>query len=715
MDLSEFESHIGQMLRASEQFGSQVSKQRADLLDRYNGEKYGDEIEDRSQVVATDVADTVDWIMPSLMDIFAASGKVLEFAPVGAEDEQAAEQETDILHHVVMQQNDGFLELHTAIKDALIQKTGVWKWWWETSERQTKESYEGLSALEIEEILKKIAGRSKDYEIVSQEAYTGEEIDPLTGQPQLLFDIEVELTIEIERPRFKAIPPEDFFIPPRHNSLFVRDADFTSHRIRTTVADLVDQGYDEEWAKSLPDDDETLYDNEREARFSGDNDYETDSNQAYAGELMRPVVTFECYIRADYDGDGKAELRKALTGGDSSQKVARWADTSKGEDGLDMEIVEESPFAAITPTLMSHKFYGRAISEQVEDLQRIKTVLWRQMLDNVYASANPSVEMPDACINEHTIEDFLTTRPQKIIRTRGQGGMMREINPPTIIEPVMGAIEYVESARENRTGVTRYNQGLDAESLNQTATGLMRIMTASQMKISLIARVMAETGIKDLFRGLHGLIRRHASKEMTINLRGQWIPVDPRHWAERDDMVVKVGLGIAGRQERQLALQQVLENQKEGIAAQAPVVTWENIHNTLEDFVKAAGLDTPERYWTRPELNPQQPQQQGDPALAQLAQIEALKLQNEALKTQMDAQRDMQKLELERMKLLMQDDRERDKAAQDFVLKEAEIEGKTAVEVDRNWLNAEVQKDRTQAQAAVAAQRATQQPQGASQ
>src|SRR4051812_9244007 len=126
---------------------AQLAQERADAMDYYLGDMSKDmpAQDGRSRAVSTDVADTIEGLMPSLMDIFAGSDEVVRFEPVGPEDEEAAQQETDYVNHVFMQQNPGFLVLYSFIKDALLSKTGIVKVWWEEREEEQRETYYDLS------------------------------------------------------------------------------------------------------------------------------------------------------------------------------------------------------------------------------------------------------------------------------------------------------------------------------------------------------------------------------------------------------------------------------------------------------------------------------------------------------------------------------------------------------------------------------------------
>src|SRR3977135_870690 len=111
---------------------SKLSEERAAALDYYMGDMSRDmpAPEGRSRAVSSDVADTIEGLMPTLMEIFCAGDDVVKLEPVGPQDIQAAEQETDYVNYVFMQQNAGFLVLYSFIKDALLSKVGVVKVWW---------------------------------------------------------------------------------------------------------------------------------------------------------------------------------------------------------------------------------------------------------------------------------------------------------------------------------------------------------------------------------------------------------------------------------------------------------------------------------------------------------------------------------------------------------------------------------------------------------
>ena len=671
------------------EFGDQVQVSRENLYRRYMGEPYGDEEPDMSQVVSTDISDTIEWMMPSLIEIFAGSEETVRFEPIGAEDEQAAEQETAVINHVFFNKNDGFLVFYEWFKDALIAKNGTVKFWWEERERVEVERHRGLTDDElmqvVEDLRSKIGDTSDDafepsvgragekpkfegekgsFTIEEQESIeVGQAFDEMTGELVPIYEhsFTARMRYEDGRVRVAVLAPEDFLLSPRHTSIFLDDIDFCADRVRSTVGDLLAEGFDEESVKRLKTDEQSyLSETIRDARHRDDTGNTTET-AGYAGEAMRPVTYYECYVRTDRDGDGIPERWKVSFDG---SKIM----TRGGEPDME-EWQGPPPFASITPIIMSHKFYGRSPAELVEDLQRIKTVLIRQLLDNVYATQNPSTEIPETAIGENTVDDFLTMRAGgKIIRT-AHPGMMREIPIPPIAPQLLQVIEYVDSLRENRSGVTRYNQGLDAQSLNKTASGINQILTASQQKIQLIARVFAETGIRALFRGIHRTMTHYGRRELSFKLRSEWVSVDPRHWRERTDMAVNVGLGTGSKDSRILHLRELLAIQAEARREGSPLVDDSKIYNTLAKLVEAIGLKSADPYFIDPRDENgevmQSPAQDVDPVTAALAAAEQAK-----------AAIEQEKLRLDLAKETAKDDRERDKHEVELLLKVREAQAK---------------------------------------
>ena len=699
-----------QLEQASGSFYSTISEHRAELDKRFHGRPYGDEISDRSQVVSTDIADTIAWIIPALMKIFAGSEQAVRFEPQNADDEEAALQETDVCSYVFYRQNNGFHILYEAFHDALVKKNCIIKTWWEEKEETRIEEYAGL---EYEELIKLLVDLGSDedrltealervaeegsavikvpvdteksdvvsVEFLEHEIYEEEReiegIDPATGQPIALmedvdlFDIKLRIKENIGRVRITTLAPENFMLTPRWDSIYLDECPFTAHREVMPRSRLIELGYDREQVEGLSTGDEFEFTEERIERFEPE---ETDA----LGSLVstergqEEVLVSECYIRIDRDGDGVAELLKVTTGGPLGE-VLKWEESGKP----DIEEVARNPFQSGTPLLVPHKFFGQSIAEIVQDIQRIKTVLQRQMLDNIYLINNMRPEIGERGIGQNTIKDLLNWKPGAPIRTK-EAGQLAFHHPPAMWQNTLTPIEYMDSVRENRTGITRYSQGLDGDSLNSTATGIMQIMDASRDKIELIARAFGEFLVRPVFREIRELLREHSSKQMTIRLRGEWADVDPRRWRNREDMSVSVGLGTGNRDIQIGHLTNLLGIQQNVGQFSPNMVRPINTYNVLAKLVQSMGMKEPEEFFNRPEPDEEWPDP-GD-ALAQAeqakAQIEQGKLQLEQQKIQVQMSKDEYDAWVKAKELEIK----HDSVASAAYLKAADLEARTGID-----------------------------------
>jgi hypothetical protein len=184
--------------------------------------------------------------------------------------------------------------------------------------------------------------------------------------------------------------------------------------------------------------------------------------------------------------------------------------------------------------------------------------------------------------------------------------------------------------KEKRTGITAYNQGLDSNSLNKTATGVAQIMNAAQQRIELVARTFAETGVKELFTLVHHLVRTTLTKPDIVRMRNKWVEVDPREWKARKDLSISVGLGAGNKDQQLTHLMSILQMQKEAI--QIGITNPEKIYNALAKLTQNAGFKNPEEFWVNPANSPP-PQPQGpsieEQAIQAQKEIDAMKVQGE--------------------------------------------------------------------------------------
>ena len=629
---------------------TEFSQDRIDAMDYYLGEPFGNEQPDRSQVVATEVSDTIETIMPNLMRIFTQSDEYVRFIPTGPEDVAVAEQASDYCNWIINTDNPGFEIVHNWFKDALLLKLGVVKYSWDEIVDVEVEEYEGLTDQEVTAL------------IIDDSVEVTEQDERVIGEPQtmpdgtvvsapVVYDVKIRRTDKSGRVNIENVPPEEFLISKRAKSL--RDASFVSHRTTMTVSDLVSMGYDQDEVEQYAGYTDLDTTEERTSRFE---DLESGSEFDSKDPTMREVLVAESYIKADYDGDGVAELRRVVTVG-------------SGYHILENDECDHVPFAILSPILMPHRAIGRTVAELVMDVQLIKSTLMRQLLDNIYNTNNARVVAVEGQVN---LDDLLTNRPGGVVRARAPG-MVQPLQVPEVSGAVFPALEYMDRMKEQRTGVSRQSMGLDADALQSTtATAVAAMQAAAQGKIEMIARVFAETGMKDLFRGILHLVTKYQNQPKIVRLRNQFVPMDPRQWANGYDIQVNVGLGTGQREQQLSTLFQIATKQEQIIAGMGmnnPIVTPLEYRNTLAKIAELSGFKDAQEFFADPRnAPPQQPQQQQqDPRIA----MEAQKMQAEM---QMAQQKAAQDLQLQKEKMQMEFAFKREQMAAELQLRQQELE-----------------------------------------
>lgn len=655
--------------------GSELSTERAENLRYYLGEKFGNEQEGRSQVVSTDVADTIDWILPQLMRIFASGENTVAFEPVGPEDLEVAEQATQYVNHIWNQDNEGFLNFYTWFKDALLSKNGFIKIWWDEGVDGSRETWEALSPEELAFI-----ASDPGVEIINQEEHFVESAPGAELVP--VYNVTGIKLKNNGRVRVEPVPPEEFLIS--RDAKTIEDARFVGHRQRRTLSSLIEDGFPRDIIERLPSaDDAWELEEETLARNTIEDSHflsDTSGNRA-----MQEVWVTECYVRLDLDGDGIGEMRQITVVGPHSEVLRNvpWQGPR--------------PFASLTPVVMPHRFYGRAVADLVKDIQLVKSTIMRQYLDGLYLANNPRQEAVEANIVEPA--ELLQSRPGGVIRVKERGS----INP--ISTPFSGAmalegLQYTDQVRENRTGVSPRTQGLGDNPMHQTAAGERMLFTAAQGKIELIARIFAETGVKRAFRLILSLVSRHQNRERIIKLRNNWVAMDPREWSEELNMRVSVGLGTGDKAEQMTNALALLELQKQAI--EFGFATPQNLFETAEILVNAMGLKGADRFFTLPQ-DPQAASQPGVPGLAgamgQQEDATRAMLEQQAMATQSQVAMQAQAVEADMQSRMAQQSHE-------LQLKERELQHR--MELDRMRIENDIQLKREKQAAELEIKRASQ-------
>ena len=420
---------------------------------------------------------------------------------------------------------------------------------------------------------------------------------PALPSPQaaVTHDVTILTTRKLSQARVLGVPPEEFGIERGARS--IRDCNYCFHEVVTkTESQLIAEGFDAEQIRAL-DDYTGTSGIETLARDTVEEHFATGSGDA--NKAARLVRITEHYVRMDYEGEGRASLYQVITGGEEGEILRQ----NGAECITPFDVI---PFAATTPVPVTHRFFGRSIADLVMPLQREKTALKRGALDNLYLHNNPRVEVSESNAGPNTLEDLLVSRPGGVVRTKTPGGLNWQA-VPDITTSIYPMLQYLDAELETRTGLAKQTQGLDANALqNQSATAVAQVFSASQMRIKLIARIMAE-GVRDIFALLHGTIRKHGQEIQTVRLRNAWVNVDPRNWTARDDMTINVGLGTGGMAQQFAQTMAIGNVQKELLSAgKVNLVGDLQLYNTASELTRIMGHKNASQFFNDPSaINPQ--------------------------------------------------------------------------------------------------------------
>jgi hypothetical protein len=658
-----------------------LSPSRAQATAYYRGDPFGNEEEGNSRVVATEVRDTVNAMLPSIMRVFFSSERVVEFMPRGPEDVKASEQASDYANYVLNQDNPGFMVLYGTFKDSLVRKCGIVKTWWAKNTTVRTEKYTGLDEGTVMLIQQEsgavvtVITQYDDPDVLEPQLT----MDPMTGQPVMLpipqlFDVEVKRTIEEGKICIEGVPPEEFLID--RNARDLESAAFVGHRKMATVAELLEMGYDEDLIMENISTTDFEYNDEYLRRRPTTTTIGS-INESHNPAMQRALYV-EGYMRVDYDGDGIPELRKVCCLGEGYTIV--------NNEPADMTGFSDFP---CDPEPHTSPLEANSIFDFTKDLQEIKSDILRNTLDSLAQSIHPRTAVVEGQVN---MDDVLNNETGAIIRMRAPG-MVMPLAQPFVGQAAFPMLEYMDSIKEERTGMSRASMGLNADALQSTTkAAVTATVSANQMRIELTTRILAE-GMKKLFKVILQLSVKHQDKPRMVRLRNDWVQVDPRSWDATMDVAINVGMGTGDTEQKMQMLGMISGKQEQALMQMGPMnplVTPGQYANTLRKMVELAGFKDASQFFNAIPADYQPPQSQ-EPAKPSpeemLAQVQVQSIQA-------DIQKKAAELELDRQKMVMADDRERDKIETDRFIKLRELELKYGAVINEQQLNVQVERDR---------------------
>ena len=676
IDMEHLAGVIKSEMDDAKDFIHQVGAERAESTEYYLGNAPEGTSSMQSEYVSTDVRDSVLFMLPSIMRTFFGTKKIVEFVPHGPEDIAVAEQQTNYVNYIIQEKNQGFQVLYSAFKDALVRKTGFVKVFWDDSISATTHEFTGLDpqsyqALTLDPNVEIVE------ETVTMETIT--QVDPMTGEQ---FTQEIPATYDLTIRRIKSkdqvciesVPPEEVLIS--RNARDLETASYVAHRMIKSVSDLVAMGYDEDEIEQHATQTSSAIDPESyeevEARNPFDNMVYPDRNDSGA----KDVLYVEHYLFYDFDDDGIDERIRVCTVGD-------------GVHVLNVEQWDDLPIAMFCPDPEPHTAIGSCPADYLKPIQAAKSQIMRDTLDSLGHSIFPRMAVVEGQVN---IDDVLNTDIGQPIRVRAPG-MVQPFTVPFAGKEAFPVLGYLDDAKENRTGVSKASAGLNADALqSSTSAAVSATMSGAQGRIELICRHFAEGGLKQIFKVTNNLIIKHQNAQDVFRLEGKFIPVDPRYWNNDKDMIVNVAISKSSDEEKFAILSQLAGKQEQimqTMGVNNPLVSLQQYSNTLTRMIEIAGFKDAQSFINtevQPTPPPSPESQKPDPAEI-LAQAEAMKAQNLGQKAIIDAETD-------RMKIIMEDDRDRDIKEAEIRLKAAELAAKYGSQVNIAEINAIMERDR---------------------
>ena len=637
MDQEEIKLLIEENIDQATSFvNSEVNAERETAIDYYLRRPYGNEVPGKSNVVTGEVAEAVDGALPQLMKVFTQPTDVVEFTPTNDGDATVAEDVTAYVNHIFNKDNEGAILLHNWFWDALVQKNGIIKAYWNEAKEPVTESYEGLDLEELTVIM-----QGDNVEVIEQEEIREvpeEKYDdagmPVDQEDIVTYNVKIKRHVEDSKVKIENVPTEEFLID--NMATTISDSRFVAQRQLLTRAELVELGYDKNVVDELPLDD---------ASVSTMGDYRRDGSYNIGDETsdktQQLITYYECYLDV---GDDKGEATK--------HRICYAGKTILADDEIDYV-----PFYSLCPFPIPHQFYGQSLADRTMDLQFIKSTITRQMLDNLYLTNNSRVGVVEGQVN---IDDVLNSTAGGVIRMKNPAALV-PLQVPSSAAQSFPMLQYLDEVQSKRTGVNDMNQGLDANVLqNVSATAIATMTAQSQGKLELMARIFADTGVKELMQGILHLVCKYQDKERMLLIAGNPVTIDPTEWKNLYNVSINVGLGNGGTDEKIGMLQMVLAKQEMIIQQYGlgnPLVDIKQYRDTLAKFINISGMRDDAQFLKeiteeQSQQMAQQAQQSANQSPPEVQAAEAI-AKAEMEKAQMKQQTDMQAQQLKMQEMQM--------------------------------------------------------------
>ena len=562
----------------------------------------------RSGVVSSDIADSIEWLLPSIVE--SLTGRCVKFMPMSMMDEAQAELEEELTSFAFNEDNNGFLAMYEAVKDALLVGVGIMKIWFDDTPERSVEHYTGLDENQLQALL--------GDPMVELSEISRSEVDGI--------GVTASRIIRQGRVRVEAVPCSEFRLNDDADSLNVEEARFCAHTVRRSASDLLASGYDPEVIASAQ---ETYL--EREV-----GEYTTPSSLE---ESERQIVVTEAWLNFDINEDGISELIRVVYTGESTP-----------DEILDIQEVNCRPFVAMSAIPMPHQFIGMSIFERLRQVQDIKTAILRATLDGMNHQNHKVRTVLESAVN---LDDVISSgaRPGGIIRVK-QPNAIQELGGNFFSGEALQLLTWADTQKDSRVGVNPMGTGQSNLVNSESAHGVERMMTAREALVNMMVRACAETGLKPAYTMVRDLLVRYQTTPTPWRFRSEWVNVSPSSWGDRSRIRVAVGTGTTDDQMKMGALQQVFGIQQQLMQdPMNPLVDYSKLYGSLNDMAKIADLGDTDKFFFDPQSQEGQMFAQSKQQQAQQAEQQGMQQQQQQLEMQQAAlQAQMQVAQAENIK-----------------------------------------------------------------
>lgn len=556
--------------RAVNEEGGEISKIRQRSLNEYRGTIGYNDREGYSQYIDRTTFEQIEWAMPAILRPFVADERVVEFEPREKQDEEQAEQETDIVNYYALERNNGFQVAYTFLKEVLLNPTAYCKVYEQRRLRRATETYADVTLEQAAEL------EQQGLQLLEASEPRAIEIgtDPQMGLPiqAEVIDLKVRREWEERKKVWKAVPADEILIDDDADEMDVDELEFVCHRMEKSFTQLVNEGFDPvRLEQTASENFEATYNDERTNRHNTVDDYpDHDSN---TDRSLRKYTVYECYCWIDTDNDGVAEQRSI---------------TFIGNTVFFNEEIDYQPIVACSAILNPHRHVGMSLAEAVADLQEYSTKVKRALLDNANQLNTPRQYVGEAALDSQGLTLPMLLDINNTYIPVGDPNAIQAQQHQSIIQELIPAIQQLEQDRRLRTGISP-EMDLNPDVLQgSTAAAFIAAKEQASQRIEMIARIFAEVGMKKVFQKFHTLMRLSPEPETAVRIRGRYVNVNSADWRERPDVKINVGLGFAAKQDRIMMQQQLLQVAQQ--AAQYNLVGPEQGRYALVELVKAMGL-----------------------------------------------------------------------------------------------------------------------------